>query len=461
MRQGIEAWDISLSLACYFFYAWGGSCFLKRHLQGTVPEARVFAGLLLVCYVALAWGLEGGAVPYILYILARQGALVGLALTVFRGEKEKTFLAAIVLVAMTGLVWNFAESFLSCLGLFLLPRAFGHGQAAAMEVWAGRGVTLMTWATGLGVICLLSKPLEPVFTGKRKSCYLGLAIPLFCIVLVTDLANWAASNGIVVHDWGRYGVYANQFFSHIAMCLFTGLAMGAAGALVFGMERMYREERAGEEYGSQVRYYQMMEEQYGQMERLRHDMKNHVIALEGLVENRQWEKAKDYLKEMAEAGGVEAGDEVTGSLVMDALFYQKRRQALQNGIRWQCDARMPVDCAVKDMDLCIIMGNILDNALEACGRLPKGEAPFIRVWVGTIKKCLFLEVQNSSDLKEGWKPSGDRRGSPGEHGLGLGNIQAAAARYNGAVHMEAEKGIFTISVLLPLVPALVPERFSV
>ena len=107
------------------------------------------------------------------------------------------------------------------------------------------------------------------------------------------------------------------------------------------------------------------------------------------------------------------------------------------------------------------MGNILDNALEACGRLPKGEAPFIRVWVGTIKKCLFLEVQNSSDLKEGWKPSGDRRGSPGEHGLGLGNIQAAAARYNGAVHMEAEKGIFTISVLLPLVPALVPERFSV
>ena len=70
MRQGIEAWDISLSLACYFFYTWGGSCFLKRHLQGTVPEARVFAGLLLVCYVALAWGLEGGAVPYILYIFA-------------------------------------------------------------------------------------------------------------------------------------------------------------------------------------------------------------------------------------------------------------------------------------------------------------------------------------------------------------------------------------------------------
>ncbi len=217
MRQGIEAWDISLSLACYFFYAWGGSCFLKRHLQGTVPEARVFAGLLFVCYGALAWGLEGGAVPYILYILARQGALVGLALTVFRGEKEKTFLAAILLVAMTGLVWNFAESFLACLGLFLLPRAFGHGQAAAMEVWAGRGVTLMTWATGLGMICLLSKPLEPVFTGKRKSGYLGLAIPLFCIVLVTDLANWAASNGIVVHDWGKYGVYANQLFSIVGM----------------------------------------------------------------------------------------------------------------------------------------------------------------------------------------------------------------------------------------------------
>lgn len=145
----------------------------------------------------------------------------------------------------------------------------------------------MTYLIGITAVNLLSKPLGPVFSHERKSWYPGLAVPLGGIVLMTDLVNWAATNGIMVQDRGRFGLYENQLFSHGAICMFAGLAMVAAGFFVFGMERIDREEKAREQYQSQVMHYQMMEEQYGQMERLRHDMKNHIIALDGLMQNRQ------------------------------------------------------------------------------------------------------------------------------------------------------------------------------
>lgn len=467
MRLAAWIWDIFLPLIDYLLYVWCASWFLRKHLEGTQREEGAFAGLLFGCYGGLtAVYLESGGIPYIVYAMCSHGVLAGLAMAVFRGEKEKKLLAVVILMVMTSLIWNFSESLLCCLGLILIRAAAGSWQGVTMGARAARIITLIAHGIGLAAIMLLSGALKPVFTDKRKSWYLGLSVALFCIILVTDLANWAASNGILVQDWRKYGLYENQLISHSAMCIFTGLAMAAAGALVFGMERMVREERAGEEYCSQVMYYQMMEEQYSQMERLRHDMKNHVIALESLVQNRQWKKASSYLREMAGAGGVEAEDEVTGSLVIDALFYHKRRQAAERDIRWQCDARLPADCPVKEMDLCIIVGNILDNALEACFRIRERETeeagkktgegeeerdkPFIRIYMGAVRKCLLLEVRNSTDLAEGQKDFRSRKKEQGVHGLGLGNVQAAVARYNGAVHRSVENGVFVISVLLPM-----------
>ena len=139
----------------------------------------------------------------------------------------------------------------------------------------------------------------------------------------------------------------------------------------------------------------MMEEQYGRMERLRHDMKNHMLALENLARNRQWQQAGEYLRGMTEMGGVGAGDEATGSLVMDALLYHKRQKALEHHIRWQCDVRVPKDCPVKETDLCIIAGNILDNALEASLGLCGEDDPFIQVYMGKIKSACFWRCETA------------------------------------------------------------------
>lgn len=479
MKMAAGGWDILLSMVYYLAYAWCASRFVAVQVPGEGWRRRLFGGLLFCGYGVLGIFVKSGGMPYIFYAALSHVLLLGLIMAVFGGVWEKKLLAAVVVAAMTGLVWNFCESFFCCLGLVLSCKLGGGGKVGILDVWGSRMILVMTYGTGTAVACLLAKPFETVFAGKARGWYLCLAVPLAAIVLILDLVNWAASNGIMVQDRGKYGLYENQLFSHGGICLFTGLAMGAAGFFVFGMNRIWREEKTREQYQSQVLYYQMMEEQYSQMERLRHDMKNHILALENLVQNRQWEQTGDYLREMSLAGSVEAEDQVTGSLAVDALFYHKRRQAVEQGIRWQCDARLPANLTIKDMDLCIIIGNILDNAVEACcqmqdrrrktaeagkvNRETEGqrdvagmaaeqkilEEPWIQVYMGTVKKCLLVEARNSTDLTECPGPGRRQKENFTKHGLGLSNIRSAAAKYHGAVHVESEEGVFIISVLLP------------
>lgn len=470
--------DVCLSLACYLGYAWCVAHFLKRHLRGKFSTEVIPGGFLFCGYGALALFLGRGGVPYIFYAVCHHLLLIGLVMTVFREDWAKKLLVATVLLVMTGLIGNFAESFFSCVGLFFFCGKGRGGQLAMWSIGMERILLFLTYGTQILAVHLLSKALSPVFVDKRKNWYLCLTFPLACIVLIVDVANWAASNGILVQAQEKYGLYENQFFSHGAMCIFTGLAMAAAGFLVFGMERIKREERTGEQYRCRVLYYQMLEEQFAQLERLRHDWKNHMIVLDRLVQNRQWEQTGDYLGEMARAVGVEvgrseeggvevggsgvkgvkntgekAGDEVTGSMAMDALLYHKRRQAMEQGIRWRCDVRMPGDCPVREMDLCIIVGNILDNAVEACCRLSKEQFPdlgFIQVHMEAVKRCLLLEVKNGTDLTDKREIGKSRKRDLGVHGIGLANVRVAVAAYNGVMQMEVEDGIFTVSVLLPL-----------
>lgn len=82
----------------------------------------------------------------------------------------------------------------------------------------------------------------------------------------------------------------------LAAILFIDAAfLCAAGWYLFGMEKIEREQRKREQYEWEVKGYQALENQYEQMERLRHDMKNHVISLQGFLKSREYEKMAHYL----------------------------------------------------------------------------------------------------------------------------------------------------------------------
>lgn len=378
----------------------------------------------------------------------------------FEGWAEKTVRAVSVLATVITLIWLtyfFSESLISCL-LLVWKHTVGRvdvpvlGAAGESEIgligWGGFGMAIMA-------LCGMRKRLKAVFRGKPGKWYAVLALPLLVVTVVTYAANWGAGYGILYRSGGNIGLYYDQIFSYVGWGVLSGLSLFAVGVYVFGMDRIYVEQEKAGQYQAQVEVYQMLEEQYRQAERLRHDLKNHVLALRGLWEEQAWEKLGDYLSRMEDNARFGSNEEATGNRAMDALLCQKRKMAEDKKVDWECDVRIPKQCRINEFDLCVLFGNILDNALEACERFRQGREeqeiqPFIRVQAGTVKSCFLLEVKNSMNAAESPKGRMAGKENPHGHGLGLLNVGDVVRRYDGAMHKKIQDGVFDISVLLPM-----------
>jgi len=448
MKQILDYADIFMEAPCFLGYAWAADKFCKKMLGASKKNERMFiffsfGGCLLLSIAGRKYSM-----PYILPVMLNHILFMGLVLLLFWAGREKKILAASMLMTFLSLAENFCVSFLSCLTLF-----FKHTVKKIPEPFFDEWEIGLIGCAGLclAILCIyrMSRHLEHVFFGKPGKWYYLLAIPLLMLVAVMDAAGWGACNGIMVRSGGNMGLYYDQIFSHGGICVLTGLSLFAAGFYVLGMERIYLEQEKSSQYHSQIAVYKMLEEQYSQSERLRHDMKNHIIALLGLFESKEWEKMGEYLRNM-ENSGVKDGGEITGNKAVDALLYQKRKRAEKENVKWECDVQIPKVCCMNEFDLCVLFGNILDNALEACERLGVDNGGFINIQAKPVKKCFLLEVKNSMDRREKYTKGFTNKENKKGHGIGLQNVGDVVGKYNGAMNIEAENGIFVISILIPV-----------
>lgn len=192
------------------------------------------------------------------------------------------------------------------------------------------------------------------------------------------------------------------------------------------------------------------EDAYRQTRVLRHDLKDRLIALSALLGAGQTGEAqKEIGKMLAENSLSRHGIAETGNLALDALVNYKHSAAVSEGIKLDCSLEVPAEIFVEGTDLCIILGNLLDNALEAVQKLPEGEGRRIRLTVRLTRGVLLITVENpyAGDI------SVDSRGKirsskTGEHGIGLISVERTAAKYDGEVTICHGKGAFRVSVML-------------
>ena len=447
MKQLSDYVDILVVVPFCLGYLWAAGKFCMKFLGASKKRERLFL-IISFCSLLLR-NILGRRYPDLYSFFAVSGSIffVGLVMLFFRSDREKRILAASILIMVIKLVSEFCASLLDCLVLFFLHTVKKIPEPLFGD-WGGGLVSGIGYCFAIFAIYLMSKRLEPVFCGKPRKWYVILAVPLLAIVTVYDVASLGASNGIMVRSGGDMGLYYDQIFSHSEFLVLAFLSMAAAGFYVFGMNRIYLEQEKSSQYHSQISVYKMLTEQYRQSERLRHDMKNHIIALSALSRNKEWEKLDDYLKNM-EGTALDTAGDLTGNKAVDAILYQKQRQAEWENIKWECDVRMPKGCCINEFDLCVLFGNILDNALEACGRMRGDECRFINIQAKTVKKCFLIEVKNSMDKAEKFTEGCTNKGDSQKHGIGLMNVSDVVDSYNGAVHKEFGKGIFVISILMP------------
>lgn len=448
-----ELMGVFIPILCCLGYLWAVTKCCKAYLEISPRREKLFVIVLFTIGILLNAIDERYHVPNILFALLSHICLIGLMLVLFQGDAEKKILIASILITVSTLAGNFFASFFAVMALVWM-HTWKHISVPFLNEWEISLIACVSLIIEILAIYGMSKRLRSVLYGKTRKWYLLLALPLFAVTIVIDMANWGASEGIMVRSGGNMNLYYDQIFSDAEICVLTMLSMFATGFYVFGMNEIYLEQEKSGRYYSQIAAYKMLEEQYRQSERLRHDMKNHVFALSGLLENKEWEKMSNYLKSMKESAGFVSGEEITGNRVVDALLYQKRKLAEEKGIIWEWDVQMPKICCISEFDLCVLFGNVLDNALEACERLQYSEErydkdQFINIQARAVKKCFLLEVKNSAGILDKNKSGLTNKKNPKRHGIGLLNVRDIVYKYNGIMNIEFQNGIFVISILVP------------
>ncbi len=195
--------------------------------------------------------------------------------------------------------------------------------------------------------------------------------------------------------------------------------------------------------------YEEVKEMYLNMRGWRHDYHNHLQVMKVQIAQGQLEEMKSYLDDLEQ--NLEQVDTYvkSGNLMADAVLNSKLSIAGQKGIRVNCKAVLPDALSVEDVDLCVLLGNLLDNALEACEKIPE-EQRFLRIYMVVNRSQLYMSVQNSAREELDFNERNYISTKRGNHGLGMKRVKALADKYEGYFTLANEPGIFAAEVTLPL-----------
>lgn len=178
----------------------------------------------------------------------------------------------------------------------------------------------------------------------------------------------------------------------------------------------------------------------------RHDIKNHALSLKYHIDNGDIESASEYLDNIFNFIDYSKEYAKSGNTEIDSIINYKMDLAEQHNIKSKVELKVPEKLNINSFDLSIIIGNLLDNAIEASS---KAEDKFINISVELDRSVLYISLYNSYDgnLKfEGGKLSTTKKIE--HHGLGLNSVEKSIEKYNGAINIHHDKKVFYVDVLL-------------
>lgn len=212
------------------------------------------------------------------------------------------------------------------------------------------------------------------------------------------------------------------------------------------------DKRIGEYQSDLIRKYcDEVEQMYTKMRGWRHDYHNHIQTLQASMELGKYDEVKAYLHELND--DLTTIDTVikTGRIMLDAILNGKISIAQKYGILVNARAKLPQGLLVNDVDLCVIIGNLLDNAIEENQKLPR-EDRFMRVYIGKRDTHFYLAVTNAAGKKQERAGSFFLSTKGAGHGFGMARVRSLTDKYEGVMTCDSEDGGFTAEILIPLSP---------
>ena len=194
-----------------------------------------------------------------------------------------------------------------------------------------------------------------------------------------------------------------------------------------------------------------VENMYRQTRGWRHDYHNHIQTMKAHLAMGNLDRLETYLNDLDQ--DLTTVDTVikTGNVMIDAILNSKISLAQSKGIFVDAKAIVPKELSMSEVDLSLIIGNLMDNAIEACLKIEEPDKRFIRVYIDIFKGQLYIYVLNAmtGTAKRNGKRYVSTKDSP-YHGFGLMRMDKVVERCKGYLNRQDEEGVFATEIMLPL-----------
>ncbi|MCL2051150.1 MAG: GHKL domain-containing protein [Lachnospiraceae bacterium] len=243
-----------------------------------------------------------------------------------------------------------------------------------------------------------------------------------------------------------------------AICIIAFVIIAVTFYFQDTISKAYKDKLKSALHSQEKEYYfaqcQLMKESGEKVKSIHHDMKLHLTTVRDYAVNNKFDEVVDYLGSLlGEIGTVENYSD-TGNIAFDSIINYKLKDAVRDGIKLDIDVSIPPVLNIEVADVVTILGNLLDNALEA---VTKTEDKKIKLSIESTNGNLFIIMENTFDGEVHYEPgmSGAieaiaTRKEVGGHGHGLKNIRKSTEKYDGHMDINYDGNIFIVGILLYL-----------
>lgn len=271
----------------------------------------------------------------------------------------------------------------------------------------------------------------------------GVVLSLFCVFspLIVMGLEWFEG---MIHGY----VYKIAW-----VCFMIILNVAVVYAIVHRKMAVYYQrllENYKKEFEAEYSFFRDYREQQEDTVKFRHDWKNHMLLLQGMLEKGEYQKAEGYFKDLM-AGTPESVYKIaTGNELVDMLLSTRMTALEENEITLQCKGALSEFDFMKYVDSCILLSNLLDNAIEANARVTGPH--YILLTARKTEQLFYLEIRNP--MKGALQQEGGRilttKAAKKQHGIGLQNVYDIVKKYKGEYHITTQDREYAIQMIFPL-----------
>lgn len=280
--------------------------------------------------------------------------------------------------------------------------------------------------------CIWKKQRGGMLQEMKPQHIVLLSISILCGTLGT-IFNFTIQNSKIVFEW----------FPIINVIL---IAINAVvWVLYYQMRRIDQltmdKKLQQEEYRYKLEYYQELEQHQQEIRTIRHDMRNQLIGIVAAIPNQ--EKAERQIQLIMEEIASAEQKLFSENPAVNAVLNVKQKMAMEKGIKMEMDIKVPARLEMNPGDIGILLGNILDNAIEAAEKCEENRR-YISLKMYQYNKCLVISCENSTRQKVTSLQSQKADGF--YHGIGLKSIEKIVEKYNGEHTIKIENSHFLTEI---------------